>query len=245
MDSDKNIIIHPRKGRKEKQIPENGLLLVNPTEASECHRRLKESGGKSRFLFNSSLVVADNSAFFLAGPAIGAPMAALSMEKLIALGAKRIILIGWCGALSKSLKVGDVLVPDGAQSGEGTSKYYVPVEPVGPNLRLTKQVENLLGEKGVPVHQGCVWSTDALYREDRVLLKKLNHEKGVVAIDMEFSALCAVALFRKIEFTAVLTVSDELWGESWRPGFSAQKFLEQKETALNILLEHVGMFGEE
>jgi purine-nucleoside phosphorylase len=56
---------------------------------------------------------------------------------------------------------------------------------------------------------------------------------------MEFSALCAVARFRKIQFAAVLTVSDELWGESWRPGFNKQFFIERKQTALQLLLDHM------
>ena len=110
-DSDEHIIIHPRRQKKEKTLPENGLLLVNPSEASECLGRLKQSGGTTRFLFNSGMVIADDSLFFAAGPAIGAPMAVLTLEKLIALGAKRVILFGWCGAISPTLKVGDILVP--------------------------------------------------------------------------------------------------------------------------------------
>ncbi len=72
------------------------------------------------------------------------------------------------------------------------------------------------------------------------MLKKLCLEKGVGAVDMEFSALCAVAKFRKIQFAAVLIVSDELWGDSWRPGFSKQFFIEQKQAALKLLLDHIG-----
>ena len=51
-------------------------------------------------------------------------MAALTMEKLIALGARQIILFGWCGAIAPNLHVGDILVPARALSGEGTSRYY-------------------------------------------------------------------------------------------------------------------------
>lgn len=243
-DSDEHIIIHPRKNKKEKSIPENGLLLVNPSEASECLRRLREGGGATRFLFNSGMVVASDPVCFVAGPAIGAPMAALTLEKLIALGAKRVILFGWCGAISEKLKVGDILVPAKALSGEGTSRYYFSDGAVGPDVNLSTQVVNVLDGNGVSVHRGCVWSTDAVYREDRRMLKKLCLEKGVGAVDMEFSALCAVARYRKIEFAAVLTVSDELWGDSWHPGFSKRFFMEKKQAALELLLDHLGSFGE-
>ncbi|HBG21288.1 MAG TPA: hypothetical protein DDY32_18980, partial [Desulfobulbaceae bacterium] len=68
-----HILIHPRKGKKERLLPGIGLLLVNPSEASSCHRRLQNDSGESRFLFNSQLTVARNANYFLAGPAIGAP----------------------------------------------------------------------------------------------------------------------------------------------------------------------------
>ncbi len=83
--------------------------------------------------------------------------------------------------------------------------------------------------------RGCVWSTDAVYREDRRMLKKLCLEKGVGAVDMEFSALCAVATFRKIEFAAVLTVSDELWGDILATRFFQELFIEQKQSSLEAV----------
>lgn len=244
VDSEEHIIIHPRRHKKEKPLPENGILLVNPSEASECLGSLKECGGATRFLFNSGLVVTAHALSFAAGPAIGAPMAALTLEKLIALGAKRIILFGWCGAISPTLKVGDILIPAGALSGEGTSRYYSLDPGVEPDGQLRSQLVKVFGSADIAVHSDCVWSTDAVYREDKRMLRKLHLEKGVGAVDMEFSALCAVARFRKIQFAAVLTVSDELWGDSWRPGFSKQFFIEQKQAALKLLLEHLGRLGE-
>lgn len=242
--SDDNIIIKPLRNKKEKTLPENGLLLVNPSEASECLRQLKETGGESRFLFNSGMVVAAESSFFVAGPAIGAPMAVLSLEKMIALGAKRVILFGWCGAISKNLKVGDILVPARAVSGEGTSRYYSPDFPITPDSGLSAQVEKVLTGNGLTVFRDYVWSTDAIYREDRRMLESLYVQQKVGAVDMEYSALCAVANFRKIAFTAVLTVSDELWGNSWKPGFKKKRFKDNKQTALQQLLERICHFGE-
>jgi len=244
VNSDEHIIIHPRRNKNEQPLPANGLLLVNPSEASQLMGRLQDGGAESRFLFNSGLVVTGKSPYFAAGPAIGAPMAALTLEKLIALGAKRVILFGWCGAISQGLKVGDILVPARALSGEGTSRYYFPDTQVEPDVKLSAEVRKVLADNGLPVHQDCVWSTDAVYREDRRLLKKLCWEKGVGAVDMEFSALCAVAKFRQIEFAAVLTVSDELWGDSWRPGFAKKIFQKQKQAAMDLLLCHIDRFGE-
>lgn len=236
---DPDILIHPRQGKKEESIPETGILLVNPLEARSAHSIYKEVKSGSRFLFNSNLSVAEDGSSFVAGPSIGAPMAVMTMEKLIALGAFRIILFGWCGAISKTLKVGDIMIPDSALSGEGTSCYYITKSKIEPSLTLNQELESLLAEKGVGFESGCVWSTDAIYREDRRLLKKLRSEKNVSAVDMEFSALCSVAMFRGIQFSAVLMVSDELWGESWKSGFSATNFKKQCRSAMSLLFDHV------
>lgn len=244
-DIDINILIHPRRGKKEKIVPENGILLVNPSEASLCHAQLIKNGGESRHLFNSNLTVDADQSFFVAGPSIGSPMAALSIEKLIVLGAKRIVLFGWCGAISHTLKVGDILLPSEALAGEGTSRYYPLAAPAAPAMEFRKIIERHFQANNTNIHSGCVWSTDAVYREDRRTLIDLSSTKRVVAVDMEFSALCAVACFRKIEFAAVLVVSDELSGKLWRPGFSDRAFVHNKAMALDTVLSCIGKFKEQ
>jgi len=229
-DLDSNIVISPRRNKNEKEIPAEGILFVNPTEAAVEMGAMKKKNAECRFLFNSNLYVEDEHKF-IAGPAIGAPMAALTMEKLIALGAKRIILFGWCGAIAKELHVGDVVVPHLALSGEGTSGYYLSQdEQVGPDKVLRDGIVSTLSSNEIETHCGCVWSTDAVYREKRSSLTALHKENGVTAVDMEFSALCSVAHFRGVQFAAVLVVSDEIWGASWRPGFTSKIF--KKNTAL-------------
>ncbi len=234
---DSNILIHPRRGKKEKSIPDTGFLLVNPSEAEKTHTIYRQAGAESRYLFNSGLSIVKDNSSFIAGPSIGAPMAVMTMEKLIALGAKNIILFGWCGAISKTMCVGDLLLPDSAMSGEGTSPYYESNSVIEPSQRLNERLESFFKGQGVRFKRGCVWSTDAIYRENRKLLQQLRNEKNVSAVDMEFSALCSVAMFRGIQFSALLMVSDELWGESWRPGFSSKNFKAQCKHNLSLLLD--------
>ncbi len=239
---DKNIIIHPKKGKKEQAVPATGLLLVNPTEAAGCKKLIIESGGRTQYLFNSELVISSANDFLMAGPAIGAPMAVMTMEKLIALGAKKLILFGWCGAIAPELVVGDVLLPDSALVGEGTSQYYSETVNSQPSTSLRDKISKALQREGVETKGGCVWSTDAIYREDRRIISQLHKESNVAAVDMEFSALCNVASFRQIDFAAVLVVSDELWGKSWRPGFAAKLFQSNKKRALYALITAITNF---
>jgi uridine phosphorylase len=240
-----NIVIQPRRERGEEPLPENGLLLVNPGEATEWLGSLRQEGGVSRHLFHSRLVVAAGQGFFAAGPAIGAPMAAMTMEKLIALGAKRVVLCGWCGAVDPGLRLGDIVVPDLAVAGEGTSPYYPVPPPLRAHPGLRRQLLDLLREEDLLAHGGTLWSTDAPYREDRRQLALLHGEQGVVAVDMEYSALCAVAAFRQVGFAAVLVVSDHLAGPSWQPGFATPAFRRRTKTVLATMLRHAGRFQGE
>ena len=120
-----DIIIHPRREKGERQVPPKGILLTNPTEARFAFEELKKKGGRKRSLFHSTLCVSPGEDFFTAGPAVGAPMAVMCLEKLIALGAERIVLISCCGCLKSGMDVGDIILPDRSLSGEGTSKYYL------------------------------------------------------------------------------------------------------------------------
>ena len=229
METNDDIVIHPVRLPQEQDIPKTGLLLVNPAEAR---------GAERRRLYNSNLSVHQRLGYFIAGPAIGAPLAVLTMEKLIALGAKRIILFGWCGSMSHSLGIGDLLVPTSALSGEGTSAYYVTGgKPPSPSISLIEAIRGLLRANTLDWSEGCVWSTDAPYREKRSQLKKLREEDGACAVDMEHSALCSAAGFRGIDFAALLVVSDEVWGSRWSPGFSRQEFKSQSRTLIDLLLQ--------
>ena len=126
--SNSEMIINPCRDKNDPELPPSGLLLINPAEADAGLRLAKNRGGQQHFLFNSRLMVIpendSSGSFFIAGPAVGAPMAVLALEKLIALGARRIIIFGWCGSLSNTLQIGDILLPTWAISNEGTSAHY-------------------------------------------------------------------------------------------------------------------------
>lgn len=232
-----DIIIHPLKTRKDKAIPSHGILFVNPGEAKAALTAVLERGWQRGFLHNSHLAISSEADLFIAGPAIGAPSAVLAMEKLIALGARNIILMGWCGAVDRSYIIGDIVVPSGAVCGEGTSRYYSDETQPTPSQAAILRIKNLLVEEKLTYLEGRIWSTDAPYRESRSYLQHLNTEEYVVGVDMEFSALCTVAAFRKIDFGAVLIVSDELWSSKWKPGFKNKHFQQRCIQVQHCLLK--------
>jgi purine-nucleoside phosphorylase len=193
-----------------------------------------------RRLFTSRLYTQNSSpdGVCLTGPGIGAPYAAMMLETLIAWGARRIIFIGWCGAVSEQVKIGDIILPTAALVDEGTSIHYV--EPAKgeskPSLTMVSLVEQLLEDNRVGFHSGKIWTTDAVYRETREKVEDYQ-KQGVLAVEMEISALFSVAQFRQVELSALLVVSDELSSLKWRPGFRDKRFVKGHQTACRMVRE--------
>jgi uridine phosphorylase len=94
-----------------------------------------------------------------------------------------------------------------------------------------------------PIHRGTVWSTDAPFRET-VGKVGAYQAAGVLAVDMETSALFAVARFRGIRLASLLVVSDELSSLSWRPGFKDPRFQAIRSRAIHHLLGAVEGLGK-
>jgi uridine phosphorylase len=239
-----DVVMNPARAKGDPSLSPTGIFCINPGEAAFCCKLAAEQGGLRCRLFNSNLFqvpAADRTKpFFVAGPAVGAPMAVMTLEKLVALGAKRIIVYGWCGALAETMRTGDVLLPTWALSEEGTSAHY-PVEgrpESSPTLRLAL-AEHLQG-RNIALNSGPVWTTDAPYREtwDKVH----TYRQSLLGIDMEFAALCTAAAFRGVDLAAVFLVSDELWRQPWQPGYKDKLFKQRSRTVLEILFDFCRTF---
>ena len=232
------MIIDPERQKGEPTLPKTGLFCINPGDTRFLVKLASERNSSRHFLFNSNLHIVPPSEagceIFIAGPAVGAPMAVMALEKLIALGAKNIIVCGWCGSLSQKLKIGDILLPDGGLSEEGTSRHYPQQDHSGSSPALIKKLSKILEQNGFPHHKGPIWTTDAVYRESRAKIREYA-KKSLLAVDMEYYALAAVAKYRKIDLAAVFVVSDELWGDSWRPGFADKNFRQKTKDILECL----------
>jgi uridine phosphorylase len=202
----------------------------------------RERGGRRHFLFNSNLYVVpvEDGDAFVAGPAVGAPMAVMTVEKLIAMGAASILVLGWCGAIAPALKTGDLFLPFDFVSEEGTSQHYpLNHKPVA-SPRLHALLVDHFSEGPRTLHKGTVWTTDAPYRETREKVEKYA-SRGVLAVEMEFAALITLAFFRGIELAGLYLVSDELYHESWRPGFMTKSFKRASDDVFRSLFDCFAM----
>jgi uridine phosphorylase len=236
-------MIRPLKGKKDPDVERDALMVMIPSDlqflVQETQAEELPFNGMSLYhLYRANKGV--YGPLTLSGSFLGAPQAVIAMEKLIVLGAKRIWVLGWCGSLQPDLTIGHLIIPTGAVSEEGTSNHY-PVSNRLPEstTALNRMLEEALIQQSLPFSKGSVWTTDALYREtpDKV---KTYQDQGILAVEMEMSALMTVALYRSVAMAGLLVVSDELFRLKWRPGFSNPLLKKSSRTAGKVLLRLAG-----
>jgi len=229
-------IVYPKKGRADPSIAPVAIMVAMEKDLAVIRRSLG-TGVKPAWKILTSRLYQGSGHYqdvAVVGPMCGAPYAAMVLEKLIVLGARKILFFGWCGSIQKGLRLGDLLVPDSAISEEGTSAHYPVSTPPSPSGLVFKAIEESLVASALPFRRGAVWSTDAPYRETRE--KVISYQKqGVLGVEMELSALFTVASFREIDMGALLVVSDELSSLRWKPGFSNPKFNGSRKIAAEIV----------
>lgn len=148
-------------------------------------------------------------------PGLGAPLSVGFLEEVIEGGCRTIVACGGCGALSADLALGHVVVVSSALRDEGTSFHYLPPSrTVEADPSVVERLEAFLEARGVPHATGMTWTTDAFYRETRAKVAR-RREEGCITVEMEASALIAVARFRAIRFGQLLYAGDSLSGEDW------------------------------
>ncbi len=230
-----NYVMYPFRTAKEEVLPSSGIFLVNPSDFEAFRRDVMNESWKRRSLFNSNLFVDERQDLFVAGPSIGAPMAVMTLEKLIALGAKKITLFGWGGGLQAADRVGDLVVVERCVAGEGTSGYYLTEKVLPMQTEALSELGQVLNKNDMVYRKGICWSTDAPYREEKNYLKRLISEFGVDIIDMETSALNTVSTFRGIELSALLMISDLPLDKNWRMSCNDKGFKNKVRELVHLL----------
>ncbi len=233
-------LIRPIKRRTDPSIGPNVLQVLIGMDLDYLIRRKGPDGFERHNLDFFRLFTAKDTpegSLSLCGPFLGAPQAVMGLERMIALGARKIWVLGWCGSLQHNLKIGDLVIPATALIEEGTSRHY-PIGDREPctDPQLNDALEAALKAKRQTYRKGGIWTTDAPFRETPSKITAYR-ERGLLAVEMELSALMTVALYRGVKLSALLVVSDELADLKWRHGFSDPRFRKATRAAAEILFE--------
>jgi purine-nucleoside phosphorylase len=142
---------------------------------------------------------------------MGTPSLSIVVEELLRLGAKRLIRVGTCGGIAPGLRTGELVIATAACPTDGATSTYLHGEAFAPaaDFALTRALVDAADAAGVSARTGLVASVDVFYNPDDDYAKRWR-ERGVLAFEMEASALFFLAARAGVQAACALTVSDVL-----------------------------------
>ena len=150
------------------------------------------------------------------GSGMGQPSMAIYVNELFeSYGVETIIRVGSCGALTERVAIRDLVLAQGACTDSSMNSItfegldYAPIADFG-LLRAAHEAATtggLAGDAGV--HVGLIYSSDSFYpARPEPAARMVDH--GVLAVEMEASALYTIAARKDRRALAICTVSDHL-----------------------------------
>jgi purine-nucleoside phosphorylase len=142
---------------------------------------------------------------------MGTPSMSIVVEELLRLGAQRLIRVGTCGGIAKGLRTGDLVIATAACPVDGATSTYLHGEPYAPaaDFGLTRALVDAASASGVEARTGLVASVDVFYNTDDDYAQRWR-DRGVLAFEMEASAMFYLAARAGAPAACALTVSDVL-----------------------------------
>ncbi len=146
---------------------------------------------------------------------IGGPSSAIAVEELFECGAHTMMRIGSCASTSSKVKIGDVVIVNGAVRMEGTGLHYLPVEfPAVPDYYMVKELEAAAIRLDIPYNIGVTITKDSYYTEVSPETKPVYYELknkweayekgGATNTSMECSTLFLAAASLGIRMSSVM-----------------------------------------
>jgi len=183
-------------------LAERVLLPGDPGRALALSQALLQEPrmfNHHRGLWGYTGSAADGAPLSIQATGMGGPSAAIVLAELIALGARRAIRVGTCGALVADLELGSLVIAREAICADGTSRALGAGERVSAHRQLTESLAVCAPSARV----GAAMSVDLFYDESG----RPPHGDAI-AIEMEAAALFALGAASAIQVACVLVVSD-------------------------------------
>jgi purine-nucleoside phosphorylase len=148
------------------------------------------------------------------GSGMGQPSLAIYAHELMAeYDVQSIIRVGSCGAMTERVAVRDIVIASGACTDSSMNRIrfvgldYTPVADFG--LLRAAHDAAVAQDLDEAVHVGLIYSSDSFYPARPELSARMV-EYGVLAVEMEASALYTLAAKHGRRALAICTVSDHL-----------------------------------
>jgi uridine phosphorylase len=158
-----------------------------------------------RGLWGYTGTAADGEPLTIQSTGMGGPSAAIIVTELAALGARRLIRVGTCGALDPTLELGDFILAREAIPGDGTSQALGAAGRARADDRLSDAVARAAG---TGLRQGPIVTTDLFY--DNGGQEQVWAAQGALAVEMESATLFTIAVNKNLQAASLLVVTDTL-----------------------------------
>jgi uridine phosphorylase len=196
--------------RPATELAERVLLPGDPHRALTVAQALLE--GPKMFNHNRGLwgytgIAPDEQPLTVQSTGMGGPSAAIVVEELIALGARRLVRIGTCGALTGDFELGELVTAERVLAADGTSRALGAGDVLSPDGDLT----DALAGAGARLVTAV---TSDLFYDERPPGRWTK--AGAEVVEMEAASLLATAQRRGVRAAVLLAVSDILAGEPRR-----------------------------
>jgi uridine phosphorylase len=189
---------------RPEDVADRAILVGDPQRIDVFADRLDDVRvvGQNRGL-RTLTGTADGTPVTICAFGMGAPIAVIALEELAQLGVRTVLRAGTVMALRPGV-LGDLVVAAAAVREESTSRTYLPQSfPAVPDLDLLVASVASLDRLGERYRVGLVASLDGFYSEmfaarperEPAVAERLRSlaDRGVIAADMETSAILAVA----------------------------------------------------
>jgi len=192
--------------RPHAAVAERVLLPGDPGRALRLAQLLLDTPkmlNHNRGLWGYTGAAADGEPLTIQATGMGGPSAAIVCEELIALGARRLVRVGTCGALAADLELGSLLIADAALPEDGASRALGAGAPLASDPALLAGLRGAAGG----ARSGLVVSADLFYDPDPDRAARWI-AAGALAVEMEAATIFAVAARHGATAACVLCVSD-------------------------------------
>lgn len=204
-------------------LAERVLLPGDPGRALLLAQTLLEQPkmfNHNRGLWGYTGAAADGAPLTIQSTGMGGPSAAIVIEELVQLGARRFVRVGTCGALVGGFALGDAIVVSDAIPRDGTSRALGAGERVAADAALTAALRAAAEREG-GARVGAVITTDLFYDANG---HHADPPPGdALAVEMEAATLLQLGVRRGVQAGCVLAVSDLLGPARGRIGAEAME----------------------
>jgi len=202
-------------GANKGDIAETVLLSGDPLRAkyiaenildnAKCYTNVRNMLGFTGF-YNGKKVSVQ-------GTGMGQPSLAIYVHELIhEYGAENLIRIGTCGALHPNMKLGEIIIAQGASTDSSTNKMLfngLDFAPIADFDMLVKAY-HYAQQHSIKAKVGGVFSSDLFYHPNDPDRWEPWTAHGVLCVDMETAMLYTLAAGADVKALSILTVSDNI-----------------------------------